>query len=253
MSAVRRLWAPISAAALVWVAAIAPSIPSPPPKGPPVRGLIRPLDQAAVATDLAARIAAVRFREGEAFRKGDVLIVFDCERQEAELAAASAQHREMKLALESATYLDQKGAVGRFEVEVARARTDKAAADVAALSARIKLCQISAPFDGRVAELSIHAHEIPTPGKPLIALIDETALEIELIVPSHWLRSIAVGAAFKFSVDELDATFSGKLTRIGAAVDPVSQTVKIIGVFDVKPAKVLPGMSGSAVFEGQPS
>ncbi|MFT7576275.1 MAG: membrane fusion protein (multidrug efflux system) [Alphaproteobacteria bacterium] len=82
-------------------------------------------------------------------------------------------------------------------------------------------------------------------------MVSETKFEIELIVPSHWLRTIGIGAAFKFTVDELGATYTGKLIRLGAAVDPVSQTIKIIGTFDTKPSKVLSGMSGSALFEGR--
>jgi multidrug efflux pump subunit AcrA (membrane-fusion protein) len=149
------------------------------------------------------------------------------------------------------SYLDKKGAVGRLDVEISRARTDKAAADVAALEARIKQCTIVAPYDGRVSELLVNAHETPTPGKPLISLVDETTFEIDLIVPSHWLRKLAMGANFSFSVDELGTTHTAKLVRIGAAVDAVSQSVKVIGRFDVKPERVLSGMSGNAVFEGQ--
>ena len=215
----------------------------------PVRGLVRPLNQAAIATELQARVAAVRFREGEAFKKDDVLVAFDCERQQAELAAVRAQHREMKLALDSATYLDKKGAVGRLDVEISRAKTDKAAADVAALEARIRHCTIIAPYDGRISELLINAHETPSPGKPFISVVDETTFEIDLIVPSQWLRKLAVGARFTFSVDELGTSHTGTLVRIGAAVDPVSQSVKVIGKFDTKPERVLSGMSGSAVFE----
>lgn len=245
-----RLYGAIIAATLACLLTIVPSVSSEPDKPAiPVRGLVRPLNQAAIATELAARIAEIHFREGEAFRKGDVLLVFDCERQEAELAVARAQQREMKLTFESAIYLDQKGAVGRFDVEVARVRADKAAAEVAVLESRTKQCKIIAPYDGRVAELPAHAHEIPTPGKPLISLVDETTFEIELIVPSYWLRTIVVDTGFKFSVDELDATFTGKLVRIGAAVDPVSQTVKLIGTFTERPEKVLSGMSGSAHFD----
>jgi RND family efflux transporter MFP subunit len=215
----------------------------------PVRGLVRPLNQATVATEFSARVAVVGFREGERFSKGDLLLGFDCERQQAEHAAAAAQHREVQIALESASYLDKRGAVGRLDVEVSRARLDKAAAEVSALAARLKLCEIRAPFDGRVAERLIHAHEVPVSGKPLLVIVDEAAFEIELIVPSLWLRSLSVRTPFRFSVDELGETFPATVVRIGAAVDPVSQTAKVIGVFDERPGKVLPGMSGGAIFE----
>ncbi len=244
----------LATSSLLWIATVAPTASSAPEKGPlPIRGLVRPLNQAAITTDLAARVSVVNFKEGETFRKGDLLIEFDCERQNAELAGVRAVHREARLSLDSVTYLEQKGAGGRFDVEVARSRVDKTAAEVAALDARIKQCTIIAPYDGRVAELGVHAHEMPTPGRPLINLVDETTYEIELIVPSHWLRTLEIGARFKFSVDELETSHPGRLIRIGAAVDPVSQTVKVIGMFATKPDKVLPGMSGSARFEGHGS
>lgn len=219
----------------------------------PVRGLVRPLNQTDITSELQTRLAEVRFKEGEAFRKGDLLVAFDCERQEAERSAAQAQYKEMKLALDSAAYLVRKGAGGRFDIEVSRARAEKAAAEVAAFDARLKHCRIYAPYDGRVAELRSRTHETPAVGKPFISLVDETRFELDLIVPSHWLRTLTKGAAFKFVVDELGQSFDGKIVRIGAAVDPVSQTIKIVGIFTSKPGKVLSGMSGTAVFIEQGS
>lgn len=250
MSSCLRLCRSIGILFLFWIGATTAAATAGDGSSLPVRGLIRPLNQAAIGTDIQAVVDEVRFKEGDTFRKGDLLISFDCERQQAEMAAAKAQLREMTLAADSTRYLHQKGAIGRYDLDVASVRQEKAAAELAAIKARIKQCKIFAPYDGRVAELLIHPHETPTGGNPLIKLVDETTFEIEMIAPSTWLRSIGIGAAFKFTIDELNETYSGKLVRIGAAVDPVSQTVKMIGVFDRKPAKARGGMSGSASFEG---
>lgn len=216
----------------------------------PVRGIVRPLQQAAVTSELQARVVEVRHREGETFSKGDLLVEFDCERQRSEFDAASAQLRETKAAFDSASYLDRKGASGRLEVDIARARMEKNEAEVAGLTAKLKLCKIFAPFDGRLAERFVQAHEVPTVGKPLITVVDESVFEIELIVPSNWLRRVSPGSRFSFSVDELGEAYEARLVRIGAIVDPVSQTAKVYGVFEHKPGRVLAGMSGSAVFVG---
>lgn len=216
----------------------------------PVRGIVRPLNQAAIATEAAMQVSQIHIREAEAFRKGDLLVAFDCERLEAEQAAADALQREMRLAVESSSYLEKRGAIGHLEVEVARARMDKAAAEAQALRARLKQCAVVAPFDGRVTELSIHEHEFPVAGKPFLGLVDETVFEIDLIVPSFLLKSLEPGVAFKFLVDETGRAYDAKVTRLGAAVDPVSQTVKIIAAFDNKDERVLAGMSGTADLPG---
>lgn len=214
----------------------------------PIRGIVRPLHQASIATDLAARIARINFREAQSFHKGDVLVSFDCERLQAEHAAVEAVHREMKVMLESNVFLDKKGAVGKLDVEVSRARLDKARAEADALAARLKQCEIVAPFDGRVTELAVNEHEIPAAGKPLISIVEGNAFEIDLIVPSAWLRRLGPGAPFAFSIDETGSTYDAHLLRIGAAVDPVSQTVKVIAAFDTHDERILAGMSGSARF-----
>jgi RND family efflux transporter MFP subunit len=212
----------------------------------PVRGIVRPLHQAAIATDLVARVAEIGFREAEAFRKGDVLVRFDCERLEAEHAAAEAVHREMKLALESNLYLDKRGAIGKMDVEVSKARLDKAGAEAAALAARIRQCVVRAPFDGRIAGLTVNEHEIPANGKPFLEIVEERAFEIDLIVPSTWLRRIGAGTRFTFAIDETGRSYPAEVLRVGASVDPVSQTVKVIAGFVERDEKVLAGMSGTA-------
>lgn len=214
----------------------------------PVRGIVRPVHQSSIAVDIPARVARIHFREAQSFKAGDVLVTFDCERLKAEHAAAEAVHREMKLGLESNTYLDKRGAVGRIELEVSRARVDKADAEARSLAARIKQCSVVAPFDGRITELRINEHEIPQGGQPFISIVDGTAFEIDLIVPSQWLKSITVGAGMRFVVDETGQSYEARVQRIGAAVDPVSQTIKIIAEFTAPDDRVLAGMSGTAVF-----
>ena len=214
----------------------------------PARGVVRPIDQAQLSTELASRVMQIPFKAGQQFRKGDLLVEFDCRRQKAEYASAEAQLREMRLTLQNHAYLEKLAAAGKQDVEISRARADKAAAEAEVLHLRLEQCQVWAPFDGRVAELGISVHELPVQGRPFIKLIRDSDLEIELIVPSVWLEWLVLGSAFTFTVDETGETVTGKVARIGAAVDPVSQTIKVFGLFTGARAIVLAGMSGSAQF-----
>lgn len=212
----------------------------------PIRGMVRALHQSSIASDLPVRVRRLLVREAQSFKKGDVLIEFDCERLEAELAAADATMREMQMVLDSNLYLDQKRAIGRFDVEVSRARADKAAAEANSLRSRAKQCKITAPYDGRVVDLSINEYEFPVDGRPFITLVNEADFEIDLIVPSFYLRHVQPGDAFKYKIDETGREYDAQILRVGAAVDPVSQTVKIIAVFSGPVSDVLAGMSGTA-------
>jgi membrane fusion protein, multidrug efflux system len=214
----------------------------------PVRGIVRAVEQASISTELATRVAAVHFREGEVFRLGQKLVEFDCRRQLATLAASEAQQLEMQLGVDKLHLLQRAQSVGRNDLEVSEARLAKAKAEAEALRSQLDQCVVVAPFDGRVLELSLQKHEAAQPGKPFIALVAHGNLEVDLIVPSDWVRWIRPSTAFVFHVDELRRPMAAMVTRIGAAVDPISQTVKIAATFSAAGVDVLPGMSGTAEF-----
>ena len=213
-----------------------------------IRGVIRPITHSSISVDLPARVLRINALEGERFAKGDVIIEFDCRRQRAELAGAVAQHREMMLAVESQRFLERHNSAARLDLETAKAKAERAAADVAATQARIEQCTIVAPFDGRVAELAVRPMEIPVATRPLLTIYQDTAFEIELLVPSAWLVWLAAGTPFSFQIDETQRRYTVGVHRLGAAVETVSQMVKVIGRLDNTDGTIISGMSGTATF-----
>jgi RND family efflux transporter MFP subunit len=215
----------------------------------PVRGVVRARRQATVTTDVPLLAVEVPYREGERFPAGAPLVTFDCRRQRAERAAAHAQLREAELVLDSNRHLDRHNAVGKNEVAVAKARADRAEAEVAGLDARLDDCRFLAPFAGRIVDLGIRPHERTVPQRPYLSIIDDGELEIETIVPSDMLQVLAPGVRFTFAVDELGArTVDAEVVSVAAAVDPVSKTVKVVGRITRSVDGILAGMSGSAEF-----
>ena len=214
-----------------------------------IRGVVRAVRQATISTETALRAVAVPYREGDRFKQGDVLVSFDCRRQIAEHEAALAAHREAVLNYDSNVILDRYKAVGRNDVEISRARADKAKADISSLAPRLDECTFVAPFDGRVVEVGVRAHERTVPQRPFLSIIDDRHLEIEAIAPSSIVASLLPGVAFAFKLDELGGhRVSAEISSIAAVVDPVSKTVKVIGVIKDQRADILAGMSGTAHF-----
>ena len=220
-----------------------------------IRGVVRPARQATISTDGALRAIELPFREGARFKSGDTLALFDCRKQAADLAAAVAARREAVLTMESNIELDRFHAVGKNDVAISRARADKASADVSGLETRLDECRLVAPFDGRITELSLRTFERTVPQRAFISIIDDSALEIELIAASAMLSRLTPGTRFSFRLDELGGrTVDAEVAHLGASVDPVSKTIKIIGLVKVHDTQILSGMSGTATFlsEAQP-
>ena len=105
-------------------------------------------------------------------------------------------------------------------------------------------CVIAAPFSGRVAEQKAREQQYVQPGQPLLEIIDDSVLELEFIVPSRWLAWLKPGHVFRVAIDETGKSFPAKVQRIGARVDPVSQSVKLVAAIDGKFPELMAGMSG---------
>ncbi len=212
------------------------------------RGVVTALTEATIAVDYTARVSKLPKLEGEMFAKGDTLIVFDCRKYAAEVTAARAQARARELVMVNNRRLLAKGAMGANEVRVSEAEYEQARAEAQALQARTGSCDFKAPFDGRLVERIVQEHESPAPNQPLIRIVDMTRLEIETIIPSKWLTRVKAGDSFTFTVDETGETLAAEVVRMGATVDPVSQTIKAFGILKDPGFSVLPGMSGTATF-----
>jgi len=213
-----------------------------------IRGVVKAQHEALLSVDIKSNISALPVRTGESFRKGDVLISFDCMAQRATADASRASYSAAKSRYDSSVEMNSFDALGGYEVELAKAEMDEAAALARGAEALIRQCQIVAPYAGRVAELAVNAHEMPAPDTPLMKIVGTSDLELRLIVPSVWLNWLTPGVVFQFEIDETGKQHEARVTNIGAEVDAVSRTVSIIASFDRTSATVLPGMSGTARF-----
>ena len=156
--------------------------------GDTLRGIVRPVNEAMIGTDLIFPIETLPFREGQSFAKGDVLATFNSSDLAAQVKSAAAVLRAETITHDNNVRLARSKAVGTFEVELSRAKTDQAAAELEAYQSKMSRCIIRAPYDGRIAFMRAHEHETPEPNQPLMQIVSEGDLEIETLLPSSWLR-----------------------------------------------------------------
>jgi membrane fusion protein, multidrug efflux system len=212
-----------------------------------IRLLFRSYETAAISSEINARITYLPAREGDRIRKGDVLVRFDCRKIVAEHDAATATFDASRIVYENQVKMLQYRAAGALAVEQSRFEMKKFEAEVAGLKARREGCVILAPFDCRIAEKAAQVHEIAQPNQPLIRIVNDTKIEMVLMAPSSWSPSFATGKLFRVKVDETGETYSARVVQSTGLIDPVSQSVRVIGELVGNAPTVLPGMSGTAV------
>ena len=219
-----------------------------------IRAQLMPRRYTTIAAEIGAKVSNLPVTEGGAFKAGQVLVQFDCSLQRAQLDKAEAELQGAEQTLKSNLRLEQLNSVGQLELDLSKSASNKAKAEVGANKAVLAKCQVNAPFAGRIAEQKVREQQYVQPGQALLDILDDSVLELEFLVPSTWLRWLKVGGSFEVQIDETRKTYPARFTRIGARVDPVSQSVKVAAAIHGKFPELMAGMSGKVLvtpIEGQ--
>ena len=212
------------------------------------RALVVASQEAILSSELAARIENIAVKEMQRFKKGDLLIQFDCSLYEAQKDVVSANANSALIKLKIDEQMLQMRSIGKYELELSISEYEKAKSELRIAELNVERCQIKAPFDGAVEEVVVNTFETIQPQVELMKIIQTEVLELEMVVSSEWISWLKIGHPIKVYIDEIQKEFNATISGIGANVDAVSQTIQLKGtITDTSPA-LLPGMSGRVVF-----
>lgn len=213
-----------------------------------IRAQLTPYQQTTLSAEIAANISKLSLREGDAFVKDQQLVEFDCALMNAQLNKAEASAEVARQGLNVSKRLEKLNSISSLEIDQATAKVKETEAEREAMKVNVSKCSLLAPYPGRIAKLHVDAYQYVTPGKPLMDILDSSRLEVRLIVPSGWLAWLKSGSRFSMQIDELGRSYSARVVRLGARIDPVSQSFPIIGEIEGSHSELIPGMSGWASF-----
>jgi membrane fusion protein, multidrug efflux system len=209
-----------------------------------IRAQLTAVTYNSIASELNAKISELPFKEGQTFKVGQVLVVFDCATQQAQF-----QKTKAVLSIADRNFQTQKkllalGSVGRIEYENSYSEYLKTKAENDELASVLARCNVLAPYSGLIVEQKVRAQQYVQAGQPLLDILDNTSLELEFVAPSKWSPWLTQGYRFEIKLDETAKSYPAKITRVNGKIDPVSQTIKVAAVIDGEFKEISPGMSG---------
>lgn len=217
--------------------------------GNEVRALLVPHRQAMISSLVAARTQAIHVQVGDSFKEGDVLISFACDVLAAGIRSALAKQKQYQITHNANVELRKDDAVSKLDVALSEARLEESRANVALARAQQQRCTVVAPYNGKVAKVTVNEYESVEIGSPLIAILDDSQLEMTLHLPSSWVTSVTKGMKFNVSIDETEKRYDASVVRLSPEIDPTSRTFEITARVVGKQDDLLSGMSGNAHFD----
>ncbi len=207
---------------------------------------------AQIGAPMSGQLVEFPLADGDTFSAGQLLARFNCAQPEAAMARAKAEADKRADIFSTQKSLKALNSYSKVELKTAQNDVAVAAAELQLAHATVANCLIKAPFAGRVSNAAVRNFQFVQMGAPLLDILDDGTLELELILPSRWLAWMTAGTTFKVHITETARDYDAALTRFSGRVDAASQTIKAYGRIAAKTDGLLPGMSGTAVFPGAP-
>ncbi len=236
--------------------------------GPLITGSIQPQRRADLRAEVSAVVLQVFKDNGDAVRRGDVLVRLDDTAIRDNLTSAEAAVRAAGQSLEQAEHqyqrlktLRQSGMVTTQQLEDAELRRNNARSDQVAAQARLVQARQQlertfsrAPFDGVVSERKVSRGDTAQPGKELLKVIDLASLRFEGLVSGDAVHSVSVGQRVNFRVNGYGTQeFVGKVARIDPAANASTRQVGVLVDFANGVQPKLAGLYAEGYLEAERS
>ena len=243
--------------------------------------------KAAVSTKATGRLEYLGVQEGSVVKAGQVLARLealdvsatrDQARAGGTAARANLQQGTAELVDAEGNFrrtqdLFDKKFVSAAQLDIAKARLDRAKASVASLNAAIGVADaqtrsasvsveqtlIRAPFDGVILTKSANVGDIITPFSSaadskgaVVTMADMATLEVEADVAESSIAKVAVRTPCEITLEAFpELRLLGEVSRIVPTVDRAKATVLVKVAFVERDTRVLPDMSAKVAFYKQ--
>jgi membrane fusion protein (multidrug efflux system) len=191
-------------------------------------GSIQPNEEVVLKPEVAGRIQAIHFKEGERVSAGALLIELDGQKEAAQHAQAKA---ELALASENAARARQLAgtrAISKQEIDQLESQVTLKEAALEFSQQHLNDTQLTAPFDGILGPRAISAGQFVNVGTELVTLTDDSSVKITYQVPERHLAVLQTGQEVALRVSAYtERAFPGTVDLINPQVDENTRTVEV--------------------------
>jgi len=229
-------------AAAVTVEAITAST-APMPQSITAVGSLRSDESVTLRPEVAGRVNAIGFKEGQPVAKGVTLVKLDPAINEAEVLQAKANLTLASSKYERAIDLQKQGFISGQAKDEAENNLKVAEAATALAAARLAKTEIRAPFAGLIGLRSISVGDYVKEGQDMVNLEAIDPLKVDFRVPEIYLKQVQVGQKLEVALDALPGRkYEGMVSAINPLVDAAGRAIVIRAQVRNADTALRPGM-----------
>ncbi|WP_296146519.1 efflux RND transporter periplasmic adaptor subunit [uncultured Flavobacterium sp.] len=224
-----------------------------------------PQNQADVSVHLTGIVKSINIIEGQSVKKGQVLATIEspefAKLQEAYLTSKSnlefltLEYDRQKTLSDENVNSKKVFQKTKSEFEVEKARFSSLKQQLAVLNLNggnntSSIMPIIAPISGFITEINIKIGSNAEVGKPLLSIVDNSQLHVDLLVYEKDLQKVKPGQNIRFVLTNQDNTeINGKVFNVGKAFENETKSVAVHADISNKSQTLIPGMYVNALID----
>jgi membrane fusion protein, multidrug efflux system len=206
-------------------------------------GSLRSDESVTVRPEVAGRISAIRFNEGQRVTKGATLVLLDPSINEADVQQARANLKLAQSKFDRATDLAKSNFISGQAKDEAENNLRVAEAALQLAEAKLAKTEIKAPFSGIIGLRVMSIGDYVKEGADIVNLEAIDPLKVDFRVPEIYMRQVQVGQTLQVSLDALPGkTYDGHVFAINPLVDATGRSIVIRAQVKNADTALRPGM-----------
>lgn len=181
-----------------------------------------------VFAEATRRIVDLRVEEGDAVRKGSVLIRLQNDEQQSALAKARSQLDQRRREYDRQKSLYEQKLVSEQVFIDAEYQFDQAKLAFDDANRELTYTEVRAPIEGVVTERLVDLGDFVSVNQPLFHIVDFNSIVARIYVPEQELSRLRPAQPARIIAEALGSeAFAGAVDRIAPVVDPSTGTIKV--------------------------
>lgn len=206
-------------------------------------GSLRSDESVVLRPEVAGRVSAILFKEGQRVAKGAPLVRLDTSINDADVQQTRANLTLAKSKYQRAIDLQKQGFVSAQARDEAENNLRIAEAALALSEAKFAKTEIKAPFAGVIGLRQISVGDYVKEGADMVNLEAIDPLKVDFRIPEVYVSQLRAGQALEVSLDaQPGRTFSGTVYAVNPLVDAAGRSVVVRAVVRNPDTALHPGM-----------
>ena len=190
-------------------------------------GELRANEEVDLRAEDEGRIVDLRFEEGQAVRKDELLVKINdadlvAEQRRLEVQRDLALRREQR----SRALLEEQ-TLSQDVYEEAKGRLQVLEAELEQVAAKIEKTEIRAPFAGVVGLRQVSEGSLINSSTTIARLQNLDPIKLDFSVPEKYVGELGAGDTVTFTVSGSDRTYEGKVYAVEPRIDPNTRTIQV--------------------------